>query len=163
MQTLAHARTGLFSYSDLDETLRKGLKSADPTTYSVLYAVNEIYQQHAAVLDKAKQNVGFIYYGSAYPKITTARIVNDLANKGRVSPVDFINANAGAAASICCTRFGFQGPSMVLTMPAITSESVARGLALHWLNTRHAEYLFLVAADFTEGDTVQVSASLLSH
>ncbi|WP_339420363.1 MULTISPECIES: hypothetical protein [unclassified Pseudomonas] len=163
MKILDRAHASNFTYNDLDEGLRKGLKSADPSVYSVLSSVSELYLKYHQRLDPVRGQVGLIYYGNAYPKTITGRIVEGLASKDRVSPSDFINANAGAATSICCTRYGFQGPTLVLTMPGHDVQAIARGLADYWLTTCQADYLFLVEAQTDSAEVLHVSTELLQR
>lgn len=163
MKIVDRAHASNFTYNDLDENLRKGLKNADPSVYSVLSSVSELYLKHYERLDPVRAQVGFIYYGNAYPKTITGKIVEGLASKGRVSPSDFINANAGAATSICCTRYGFHGPTLVLTMPGRDVQAVARGLADYWLTTGQADYLFLVEAQTDSAEVLRVTTELLQR
>jgi hypothetical protein len=163
MKIVDSAHASNFTYNDLDENLRKGLKNADPSVYSVLSSVSELYLKHHERLDPVRAQVGFIYYGNAYPKTITGKIVEGLADKDRVSPSDFINANAGAATSICCTRYGFQGPTLVLTMPGHHVQAVARGLADYWLTTGQADYLFLVEAQTDSAEVLRVTTELLQR
>jgi len=161
MKTIDISNANSLTYSDLDETLRRGLKSADPLVFSVLESVNALQQRHLGVLDAHRRNVGMIQYGSAFPSHLTARIVSDIQTRSRVSPVDFINANAGAPLSICCTRYGFQGPTLVLTMPATTARPIADSLAQHWLQSGQADYLFLCRAEFGPDRAIEVETQLV--
>ncbi|KTC41001.1 hypothetical protein [Pseudomonas sp. L5B5] len=161
MKTLDISNAHSLTYSDLDENLRRGLKSSDPLVFSVLESVSALHQQHVGALEEHRANVGMIQYGSAFPSQLTGKIVSDLQARGRVSPVDFINANAGAPLSICCTRYGFQGPTLVLTMPEATSRPIADSLAQHWLQSGQAEYLFLCRADFEPDRGIEVQTRLV--
>lgn len=149
-------------WSDLDETLRRGLKTADPLSLNVLFTVDELYQQHQALLDNHLESVGIIQFGTAFPVNTSEKIIHDMAIKSRVSPVDFINANVGAPISICCTRYRFQGPTMVLTMPQRTGKEIALSLAREWL-TQQATYLFLIQADHTREHEIEITTQLVTQ
>lgn len=161
MKTLATSNTHSLTYADLDENLRRGLKSADPLVFSVLQSVGNLQRQHAGALDEQRVHVGMIQYGTAFPSQLTGRIVGDLQARGRLSPVDFINANAGAPLSICCTRYGFQGPTLVLTMPDADARPIAESLAQHWLQDGQAKFLFLCRADFAPDRGIEVQTRLL--
>lgn len=100
MKIVSSSTASSLIWSDLDETLRRGVKTADPLSLNVLFTVDEIYQQHQALLDMHHESVGFIQFGTAFPLNTSEKIINDMAIKSRVSPVDFINANVGAPVSI---------------------------------------------------------------
>ncbi|MGJ8521681.1 hypothetical protein R84981_000342 [Carnimonas sp. R-84981] len=149
-------------WSDLSVTLRRGLKIADPLSLNVLFTVDELYQQHQALLDKHHEHVGFIQFGTSFPANTSEKIINDMEQKSRVSPVDFINANVGAPISICCTRYRFQGPTMVLTMKQLTGRNIALSLAKQWLE-QQAMYLFLVQADHTCEHGIEVTTQLVAQ
>ncbi len=162
MKIVSSSTASSLIWSDLDETLRRGLKTADPLSLNVLFTVDEIYQQHQALLDMHHESVGFIQFGTAFPLNTSEKIINDMAIKSRVSPVDFINANVGAPVSICCTRYRFQGPTMVLTMPQRTGKEIAMSLARDWL-TQQATYLFLIQADHARENEIEITTQLVTQ
>ncbi|EKD5159326.1 hypothetical protein L8T00_02405 [Enterobacter cloacae] len=162
MKIVSSSTASSLIWSDLDETLRRGLKTADPLSLNVLFTVDEIYQQHQALLDMHHESVGFIQFGTAFPLNTSEKIINDMAIKSRVSPVDFINANVGAPVSICCTRYRFQGPTMVLTMPQRTGKEIAMSLAREWL-TQQATYLFLIQADHARENEIEITTQLVTQ
>lgn len=162
MKIISSSTANSLIWSDLNETLRRGLKTADPLSLNVLFTVDEIYQQHQALLDKHHESVGFIQFGTAFPVNTSEKIINDMAIKSRVSPVDFINANVGAPVSICCTRYRFQGPTMVLTMPQRTGKEIAISLAREWL-TQQATYLFLIQADHARENEIEITTQLVTQ
>ncbi|PTR23747.1 MULTISPECIES: hypothetical protein [unclassified Pseudomonas] len=161
MKTIDNSNASSLTYSDLDESLRRGLKSADPLVFSVLESVDALQRRHQDVLHAHRGNVGMIQYGSAFPSHLTAKIVGDVQARSRVSPIDFINANAGAPLSVCCTRYGFQGPTLVLTMPGATARPIAESLAHHWLQSGQADYLFLCRADFGVDRAIDVETRLV--
>lgn len=162
MNIVSSSTASSLIWSDLNETLRRGLKTADPLSLNILFTVDELYQKHQALLDKYHESVGFIQFGTAFPVNTSEKIINDLAIKSRVSPVDFINANVGAPISICCTRYRFQGPTMVLTMPQRTGKEVAMSLASEWL-TQQATHLFLIQADHTREHEIEITTQLVTQ
>lgn len=162
MKIVSSSTASSLIWSDLDETLRRGVKTADPLSLNVLFTVDEIYQQHQALLDMHHESVGFIQFGTAFPLNTSEKIINDMAIKSRVSPVDFINANVGAPVSICCTRYRFQGPTMVLTMPQRTGKEIAMSLAREWL-MQQATYLFLVQADHARENEIEITTQLVTQ
>lgn len=162
MKIISSSTANSLIWSDLNETLRRGLKTADPLSLNVLFTVDELYQQHQALLDKHHESVGFIQFGTAFPVNTSEKIINDMAIKSRVSPVDFINANVGAPVSICCTRYRFQGPTMVLTMPQRTGKGIAMSLAREWL-TQQATYLFLIQADRARENEIEITTQLVTQ
>ncbi|MDE1180642.1 hypothetical protein [Paraburkholderia sp.] len=134
-------------YEHLHDDVRSGMKNADPAVWPVLEAVGRVYRAHRRELDAHGDATGVIQSGSAFPKATAQRVIADIARSGRVSPVAFINANAGAALSICCTRFGLRGPTLNLTMPSTRARAMVDALAARWLAQRDAQYLFLIEAD----------------
>lgn len=162
MKIISSSTANSLIWSELNETLRRGLKTADPLSLNVLFTVDELYQQHQALLDKHHESVGFIQFGTAFPVNTSEKIINDMAIKSRVSPVDFINANVGAPVSICCTRYRFQGPTMVLTMPQRTGKEIAMSLAREWL-TQQATYLFLIQADHARENEIEITTQLVTQ
>ncbi|AVL19376.1 TPA: hypothetical protein SCR94_001723 [Enterobacter cloacae] len=162
MKIVSSSTASSLIWSDLDETLRRGVKTADPLSLNVLFTVDEIYQQHQALLDMHHESVGFIQFGTAFPLNTSEKIINDMAIKSRVSPVDFINANVGAPVSICCTRYRFQGPTMVLTMPQRTGKEIAMSLAREWL-MQQATYLFLIQADHARENEIEITTQLVTQ
>lgn len=151
------------AYEQLDPEVRVGVRNADPTVWTVLECVARLYRAHCARLEPHRDHVGVIHSGSAYPKATALRVMADLNRSGRVSPAAFINANAGAALAICCTRFGFRGPTMNLTMRATDARTLVDVLATRWLRQDNARYLILIAADFDPAGKVRVTGTLIRN
>ncbi|WP_368770845.1 hypothetical protein [Enterobacter cloacae] len=58
MKIVSSSTASSLIWSDLDETLRRGVKTADPLSLNVLFTVDEIYQQHQALLDMHHESVG---------------------------------------------------------------------------------------------------------
>jgi hypothetical protein len=149
------------TYEQLDPDVRGGVRHADPAVWPVLECVARLYRARRTRLEPHRDHVGVIQSGSAYPKATAQRVRADLERSGRVSPAAFINANAGAALSICCTRFGFRGPTLNLTMPAADAKPLVDVLATRWLRQGNARYLILIAADFDVTEEVRVTGTLI--
>lgn len=150
------------AYEQLNSEVRGGVRNADPMVWPVLECVARLYRAHGARLEAHRDHVGMIQSGSAYPRATALRVRSDLKRSGRVSPAAFINANAGAALAICCTRFGFRGPTMNLTMPAAEARTPVDVLATRWLRQDSARYLILIAAEFDQAKEVWVTGTLIS-
>jgi hypothetical protein len=151
------------TYEQLDPEVRNGVRNADPTVWPVLESVGQLYRAHCMQLEAHLDHVGMIHFGSAYPKATAQRVTADVARSGRVSPAAFINANAGAAVSLCCTRFGFRGPTMAVTMPTADAKTLVDVLATQWLRQGNARYLILVAADLDAANDMQVTSTLIER
>jgi hypothetical protein len=145
----------------LDPEWRAGVRNADPVVWPALQAVGRLYRANRARLEPHADHIGMIYYGSAFPKTTAQRVMTDVRESGRVSPTAFIHANAGAALSICCTRFGFRGPTMNLTMPAGRARLLVDALAERWLAACNARYLILVASEVGANEDVEMTAALI--
>lgn len=150
-----------FPFHELDDEMKKGIKNADPTIWPVLASVSRLYKIWADALHARRDHVGIIHYGGAFPKATALKVVNEIKSNRRVSPVSFINANAGAATSICCTKFGFHGPTINLTMRSAHARGIAAALATQWLRKRQAAYLFIIEANFNSDDGICVTNTLV--
>ncbi|WP_118182498.1 hypothetical protein [Paraburkholderia phosphatilytica] len=146
--------------SRMHPEISAGMRNADPVVLPVLEAVGRLYRVHRARLEPHTDRIGMIQSGLAFPRAKSQRVFSDVSRNGRVSPVAFINANAGAAISFCCTRFGFRGPTLHLTMTALRAQSLANALAATWLARGDARYLILATADFSEHDDIRVTAVL---
>jgi hypothetical protein len=145
-EILRVGRTGRVDYDSLDKTLRAGLKTADPLVWSVLACVAGLHASHRQALQDSADRVGLIQYGDGFPRATASRVIEEMRSRRRVSPNTFVNANAGAAVSVCCTKLGYRGPTINLTMPRAQAQGIARVLAARWLGDGHAAYLYFVAA-----------------
>ncbi|KVD74855.1 hypothetical protein WS62_04030 [Burkholderia sp. ABCPW 14] len=151
------------NHAELPADIRGGAKQADPAVWPVLDTVWRLYSEHRARLDPHLEHVGMIHYGSAFPKRAARQVIDDVARSGRVSPLTFIHANAGAALSICCTRFGFRGPTLNLTMAAADAGRFADIAAARWLERGDARYLFVVAAEFDANEGVTAKTTLYAR
>ena len=145
----------------LPELLFKKIKNSDPTVSSLVTAIYQIMSNVILPWETEGSEVGIIVVGNALPQVTTNKLIMELRNHGRVSPLNFINANAGAAISICCTLFKFQGPTMNLTNSDSTGIAAATILASNWLNKQLAKYIFLINADVDNKQEYTVNCKLL--
>ena len=103
---------------------------------------------------------GFIMIGNACPRKATQKVIQELSTRNNVSPMSFINANAGAAISICATHYGFQGPSINFTTGADAPWEIALLLAHQWLQLKDVEAIFLLHARYQQ-DVLYVDNFLL--
>lgn len=149
--------------ADLGEGLRRGLRGADPSVLPVLAATTLILGATPGQRLPDGDRVGLVQFGDAHPRKTAEAVRRGVADKGRVSPSDFINANAGAAVSTCCTRLGLMGPTMTLTMAGPTAAWVAERLAQGWLLRRHADRVVVVEATLGEDGEVTARARLFAR
>lgn len=156
---VARCRVADASAERLDKSLRSGLRGVDPSVVPALAAVAEL--RHA--IPRADgDRIGVIWCGTAYPRRAAEAVRRELQSNGRVSPTSFINANAGAAVSICCTKLALRGPTMALTMSGSIARRVAELLAAGWLRRRHADHVIMVVAEFGMRDEIVVDARLLA-
>jgi hypothetical protein len=149
------------SLEDLPEGLAKTVKTVDPMVLTILATVNETMNAVNIPWQDIAVNIGMIVSGNAYPKHYTQKVITELRTKNRVSPLSFINSNAGAAISICCTTYKFQGPTINLTISGKKSEKLGEIIINQWLSNGDAEYVFYITADFNEGGACAVSNKLI--
>ncbi|SCC93164.1 conserved hypothetical protein [Thiomonas sp. X19] len=160
-EVLSVGRASSLDYGSLDKTLRAGLKTADPLVWSVLACVAGLHELHRQALQECADQIGLIQYGDGFPRATASRVFEEIRSRRRVSPNTFVNANAGAALSVCCTKLGYRGPTINLTMPRVQAQAIAQVLAARWLRDAHAAYLYFVAtSDGGEGG-FQVEGTLV--
>lgn len=156
---VARCRVADVSVERLDKSLRSGLRGVDPSVVPALAAVAELRDSIPRV---DGERIGVIWCGTAYPRRAAEAVRRELQSNGRVSPTSFINANAGAAVSICCTKLSLRGPTMTLTMSGSIACRVADLLAAGWLRRRHADHVIMVVAEFGKRDEIVVDARLLT-
>jgi hypothetical protein len=131
-------------YADLDPEFCIGLKSADPYVFPVFDSVTKIIKGYRHLFEDQTNRVGFIMVGESYPKKTTEKILETLNSSRRVSPIQFINANAGAAISYCCTKFLFRGPTLNISSSTESALAIADLVAGSWLDKKHAYGVFCI-------------------
>lgn len=138
------------SIYELPSNIIKTYKTADPSVFPVLKTTHDIIDSLALPWQELAPSIGVIVTGNAYPKHFTQKVIQEIKDTSRVSPLSFINANAGAAISICCTLYKFQGPTINFTMSAPYREQAMTLLATQWLANKSAQYIFMVVADVTK-------------
>lgn len=141
--------------------LAQKLKIADPSVFSILKTTNDIIQSVNLPWSSLADSIGMIVMGNAYPKMFTQKVIQEMRTTNRVSPLSFINANAGSAISICCTIYKFQGPTINLTIGEPYREEIALVLAKQWLLNKNATYIFMITSDVTLDEHYVVSNKLL--
>ncbi|WP_081074067.1 hypothetical protein [Burkholderia multivorans] len=151
------------SHDTLPPSLQSGTRNADPSVWPVLDSVGALFDANRHRLEQEADDVGMICFGNAFPKATSQRIISDIARAGRVSPTAFINANAGAALSICCTRFGFRGPTLNLTMHEDRARYIVDAIASSWLEGGSARYLILVNTRFDPASGISATSTLTAR
>jgi hypothetical protein len=150
------------SLQDLPEDLAKSVRMSDPVVWPILKTTHDIINTTNLPWKEIANEVGIIVVGNAFPKQYTKKIVNELSEHGRVSPLSFINANAGAAISICCTIYKFQGPTINFTASDENCHNIAAILAQQWLKSGAAKYIFFVIADENEQNGYSVNNKLIT-
>ncbi|MFZ2314892.1 MAG: hypothetical protein WAW86_04430 [Gammaproteobacteria bacterium] len=162
LQILHECNASNITLEDMPSDLVKMVRVSDPSIWPILFATNEIINTVDLPWQHIANDVGMIMVGNSYPKKYSKKVMTEVSTTGRVSPLSFINANAGAAISICCTTYKFQGPTINLTMSNLIREQIASVIAKQWLNNGDAKYIFLVTADFNGQDECVVNNKLIS-
>ena len=162
MKILHQSHASNVVLTDLPVELGKKVKTTDPVVWPILLTTAEIHSALNLPWPTISSQVGMIMYGNSYPKQASEKIIAEIKTKNRVSPLNFINANAGAAISVCCTTYQFRGPTLNLTMSDIETEKIALIIADDWLRKGDANYIFLVKADHDDGGNWVVNNKLLT-
>lgn len=145
----------------LPNHLASQVRICDPSVWSILSTVHQMTEKVPLDWKSIAAKTGFIMLGNASPSKATQKVIQELNTRNHVSPMSFINANAGAAISICATHYGFQGPSINFTTGADASWKIALILAQHWLQLSDVEAIFLIHARYDQ-DLLYVDNFLLS-
>lgn len=139
----------------------------DPVIYSnlaTLFYLSTLLSENAPSSENAPlkpASIGIIQVSPYVPTTLDLRIYAGL-EKQRVSPLQFISANAGAALSIACTQFKWQGPTLNITMPPRKDViKKAAILAQSWLLQGSADFLFLIIDGFDTDPKADYSMGLL--
>lgn len=162
LRTVYEATAINTKHHELPTEIAKGLKLSDPTIFSLLKSTHDILSAVDIPWIELADRIGIIVVGNAYPRQYSKKVVNELSIQRRVSPMSFINANAGAAISICCTTFKFRGPTINLTMSDNIRSEIAAFIAKQWLTNNDAKYLFIVTSDFNADDECIVHNKLIT-
>lgn len=91
--------------------------------------------------------VGMITYGRHASTFFADKVRNRLASTGRVSPLDFVNANSGAPISVVCTQFRLRGPTLNFVSGGHVTRSVVDLLAWNWIRNGYADAIIIVEFD----------------
>lgn len=149
-------------FDQLPDDLKRLTTMNDPSVWPVLLTTHSILRAITLQHDVSASQISMLVCGNVYPALYAKKVLLEVQNKRRVSPLSFINANAGAAISVCCTTFHFQGPSLNLTMPSENGEQFAEILIKKWLNNKDANYVFWVSTKILGDDRYEVRNRLVS-
>lgn len=139
-------------------SLYTGLAAADPLALPLLKTTMDLLAQAP---DLPLAHVGIITLGDV-----TAHHVADKARrtfllKGRISPLDFVNANSGSPISITCTKLGLRGPTLNLTSHGKETRDLAHVLARAWLQRGHAQAMIIAESYRRTALTANMFTSLM--
>lgn len=144
----------------LPESLGKGLGSADPVVPLVLAAVAQLLNGVRA--GGNREGIGLIALGTIQAVTVAQSVRRDLVERGRISPIAFVNANAAAPLSITCTRLGLKGPTLQFTSGGPTARRTAMLLAEAWIGRGQASAIAIVETDADLDGAVVTTAELVA-
>ncbi|WP_249998256.1 hypothetical protein [Actinoplanes sp. M2I2] len=113
---------------------------ADPTSWSVLAAVDEAWARCPAGVRAAPEATGMVLV-SAHGTTATMTAIARAVPGGRLSPLRFAGASAGGPVSLVCLVHGFRGPTLVITAEPDEGHPAALTVARHWLRTGAAGHV----------------------
>jgi hypothetical protein len=116
--------------ADLAQVERRGpLKYADPAAWLVRLAVDGARRTYAGPPDGPVGVIGVSEFATGH----SLRAVAADAAAGHSSPRRFVAASPGTLIGLSCIEFGYDGPSMLLTMPETPGRELAAVIAGSWL------------------------------
>jgi 3-oxoacyl-[acyl-carrier-protein] synthase II len=127
--------TGVAELDKCSRFPRSGpFRFADLAAWTVLHSVESARTKAAETIgaEVSGADVGVIVV-SEQATLETLRLCSADAAAGRISPQRFVAASPGTLVGVTCTRSGFTGPGLLLTMPADDGRTVAAELAREWL------------------------------
>ncbi|MFP1722843.1 coronafacic acid synthetase [Lonsdalea quercina] len=121
---------------------RKASLYADPLAWLVYDAVELALEEEKEAIFSAKRSVGHIAI-SDQCTAHTLREIGAAISSGRISPLRFSGACPGLVCALPGQFLGFNGPSMVLSMPAEQGLPAAAAIARTWLGEHAASYVIV--------------------
>jgi hypothetical protein len=116
---------------------------ADPAAWVVLAAIDRAISSCEWGLAADRTNLGIIVSSVDGTIETVARLVQDTANGGRMSPLRFAGAGPWSLAGLPCIMLGLGGPSLVLTTSMSDAQEVLSNLVTSWLDRQRVEAVVL--------------------
>jgi hypothetical protein len=158
MQTLNNIIEKNTQRAEVCSQVRAIVRYADPSTWPIADAVFKLLQANHINYKDEGLEIGMILVGDAGPSAAIQSVAESV-QAGRISPMHFAAANAGAAIGICCTAFNFHGPTLAITLPVKTGKSIAEMMASRWLNDKSAKIMIIVTYENIDGE-ISANASL---
>ncbi|AXW87067.1 coronafacic acid synthetase [Lonsdalea britannica] len=124
------------------KTGRKASLYADPLAWLVYDAVELALEEDREAICAAKRTVGHIAI-SDQCTAHTLREIGAVIASGRISPLRFSGACPGLVCALPGQFLGFNGPSMVLSMPAEQGLPAAAAIAKTWLSEHAASHVIV--------------------
>ncbi|OSN08189.1 coronafacic acid synthetase [Lonsdalea iberica] len=140
---------------------RKASLYADPLAWMVYDAVELALEKDREAICAAKRTVGHIVI-SDQCTAHTLREIGAAISSGRISPLRFSGACPGLVCALPGQFLGFNGPSMVLSMPAEQGLPAAAAIARNWLSEHAASHVIVTCH---EADTAghSVTSVIFTH
>ncbi|MCP3803125.1 hypothetical protein NLX83_27995 [Allokutzneria sp. A3M-2-11 16] len=129
---------------------------ADPVAWLITDAVAAVLNTRGA-LDPTTVGVLVV---SEHSTEHTQRLVAETVAQGRISPMRFAAAGPGSLVGVVCAAFGFQGPTLMLSMSAEHATPVVDALLSDWLHDS-AEHVIVVTHDIAEDGRHSVTCSVV--
>ncbi|SDM53287.1 hypothetical protein [Allokutzneria albata] len=129
---------------------------ADPVAWLITDAVAGVLNTRA-VLDPTSVGVLVV---SEHSTEHTQRSVAEAVARGRISPMRFAAAGPGSLVGVVCAAFGFQGPTLLLSVPVEQARPVVDALLADWLHDS-AGHVVLVMHEVAEDGRHSVTCSVV--
>jgi hypothetical protein len=122
------------------------IRYADPAAWITATAVANAMGPLAAAVAAVRGQVGVVV-NSAEGPVEAIAAITEAGRAGTSSPIRYPASNPGSLGGLTSIAFGFQGPSLVLTMPAARGVPVGLLLAEAWLRRGVAPYVVVASCD----------------
>ena len=116
------------------------VRYADPSAWAVVEAMDHALRLSDVI--SARQAVGVLLVSDEGPRETVATIATT-AKSGLVSPMRFPAATPASLIGVACIVFGFQGPTLNLSMSVAGGVPIMSTIAKNWLQREVVDFVFL--------------------
>ncbi|MDJ0933515.1 hypothetical protein [Breoghania sp.] len=140
------------------QKLTRGLAKSDPLVAPVLSLAADLL---GPIADADRNRIGLIMLGDNSAHHVADKVRTKLKARGRVSPIEFVNANSGAPIPVACTRLGLRGPTMNFVSGGEMTRTAADILARRWLRGGDAIAIVILESGLTDEGKSALSARLL--
>lgn len=146
--------------NNIPASIKSKIGFADDIIWPAITVTQELINQcQVKNIHLTSSTTGIIVYGNTRPVKTEAKLANQIAASGRVSPLTFAAASAASIVSAICTGFELRGPCLNFHDERYININILKTIIFSWINAQLAEHVICLHVT-QKSDVIKVAGAI---